>query len=279
MQILAVVDSYLPATSGSPPAMKCGTCIANTARALIFDRDAVARALESGHLAGYDGDVVRESLERWFDNCPIRQEYLIVQDGRLAGSGTGLARTRSTHRMGVGGAVAAWAAAAPYDLAGCRAPAYVSGRARYRARAARGSAAGALQDAVQHVVVVVEALVLAGVAGDEAPLELVRPGFFALPAADKPFGIRGVQPMHALPGLALQGVCFGDHAFELVGETGEPGVTGSHMGGAQGHDSVAQEPSSVLEIGDVMQLDAGHASDPYGVFAHLSTFRARVAHW
>ncbi|MGW3731179.1 hypothetical protein ACWDPP_40170, partial [Streptomyces sp. NPDC000851] len=76
MQILAAVDSYLPATSGSPPAMKCATCIASTARALIFDRDAVARALESGHLAGYDGDVVRESLERWFDNCPIRQEYL-----------------------------------------------------------------------------------------------------------------------------------------------------------------------------------------------------------
>ncbi|SDD31376.1 formate dehydrogenase [Streptomyces prasinopilosus] len=30
---------------------------------------------------------VREILECWFDNRPIRQEYLIVEGGRLAGTG------------------------------------------------------------------------------------------------------------------------------------------------------------------------------------------------
>jgi formate dehydrogenase len=105
--------------------MKRGAYLINTARAKICDRDAVVKALESGKLAGYAGDVwfpqpapkdhpwrtmphhgmtphiagttlaaqaryaagTREILECWFENRPIRQEYLIVDDGQLAGSG------------------------------------------------------------------------------------------------------------------------------------------------------------------------------------------------
>ncbi len=105
--------------------MKRGAYIVNTARGKICDRDAIVRALESGQLAGYAGDVwfpqpaakdhpwrtmphhgmtphisgtslsaqsryaagVREILECWFDKRPIRPEYLIVEDGRLAGTG------------------------------------------------------------------------------------------------------------------------------------------------------------------------------------------------
>ena len=105
--------------------MKRGSYIVNTARGKICDRDAIAKALESGQLAGYAGDVwfpqpppkdhpwrrmphhamtphtsgtslpaqaryaagVREILECWFDGKPIRAEYLIVQDGKLAGAG------------------------------------------------------------------------------------------------------------------------------------------------------------------------------------------------
>ena len=43
--------------------MKRGTYIVNTARGKIVDRDAVVRALESGQLAGYAGDV-------WFPQPP-----------------------------------------------------------------------------------------------------------------------------------------------------------------------------------------------------------------
>ncbi|MFJ6636122.1 NAD-dependent formate dehydrogenase [Streptomyces sp. NPDC091376] len=106
-------------------AMKRGAYIVDTARALIVDRDAVVRALNSGQLAGYAGDVwypqppppdhpwrtmpheamtphvsgstlsaqarysagVREILECWFDGRPIRSEYLIVDGGGLAGTG------------------------------------------------------------------------------------------------------------------------------------------------------------------------------------------------
>ena len=105
--------------------MKRGAYIVNTARGKICDRDAIVLALESGQLAGYAGDVwfpqpapkdhpwrtmphhgmtphiagtslsaqaryaagVREILECWFEKRPIRPEYLIVQDGTLAGTG------------------------------------------------------------------------------------------------------------------------------------------------------------------------------------------------
>jgi formate dehydrogenase len=105
--------------------MRRGAYLVNTARAKICDRDAVVRALESGQLAGYAGDVwfpqpaspdhpwrtmphegmtphisgsslsaqaryaagTREILESFFDGRPIRDEYLIVQEGRLAGAG------------------------------------------------------------------------------------------------------------------------------------------------------------------------------------------------
>ena len=105
--------------------MKRGTYLINTARGKICDRDAVVRALESGQLAGYAGDVwfpqpapkdhpwrtmphhgmtphisgsslsaqtryaagTREILECFFDGRPIRDEYLIVQGGHLAGTG------------------------------------------------------------------------------------------------------------------------------------------------------------------------------------------------
>ena len=105
--------------------MKRGAYLVNTARGKICDREAVARALKSGQLAGYAGDVwfpqpapkdhpwramphhgmtphvsgtslsaqaryaagVREILECWFEGRPIRDEYLIVSGGELAGAG------------------------------------------------------------------------------------------------------------------------------------------------------------------------------------------------
>ena len=105
--------------------MKRGAYLINTARALICDRDAVVRALESGQLGGYAGDVwypqpapadhpwrsmpnqgmtphisgsslsaqaryaagTREILESYFAGTPIRDEYLIVEGGELAGTG------------------------------------------------------------------------------------------------------------------------------------------------------------------------------------------------
>jgi formate dehydrogenase len=105
--------------------MKRGAYLINTARGKICDRDAVANALKSGQLAGYAGDVwfpqpapkdhpwrtmphhgmtphisgsslsaqtryaagTREILECWFDAKPIRNEYLIVDGGALAGAG------------------------------------------------------------------------------------------------------------------------------------------------------------------------------------------------
>jgi formate dehydrogenase len=105
--------------------MKRGAYLVNTARGKIANRDAVAAALESGQLAGYAGDVwfpqpaprdhpwrtmpnhgmtphisgsslsaqaryaagTREILECFFEGRPIRQEYLIVDGGKLAGAG------------------------------------------------------------------------------------------------------------------------------------------------------------------------------------------------
>ncbi|MGZ0147597.1 NAD-dependent formate dehydrogenase [Kribbella sp. WER1] len=105
--------------------MKRGTYLINTARAKIADRDAIVRALESGQLAGYAGDVwypqpapadhpwrsmphhgmtphisgstlsaqaryaagTREILEAWLSGTPIRGDYLIVNNRQLAGAG------------------------------------------------------------------------------------------------------------------------------------------------------------------------------------------------
>jgi len=105
--------------------MKRGAYLINTARGKICDRDAIVRALESGQLGGYAGDVwfpqpapqdhpwrtmphhgmtphisgsslsaqtryaagTREILECWFAGTPIRDEYLIVDGGHLAGAG------------------------------------------------------------------------------------------------------------------------------------------------------------------------------------------------
>ena len=105
--------------------MKKGAYIVNTARGKICNKDDIADALKSGQLSGYAGDVwfpqpapndhvcrsmpnhgmtphtsgtslsaqaryadgVREILECFFDKKPIRDQYLIVKDGQLAGMG------------------------------------------------------------------------------------------------------------------------------------------------------------------------------------------------
>lgn len=104
---------------------KRGAYLINTARGKLCDTNAVVAALESGQLAGYAGDVwfpqpapadhpwrsmphhgmtphisgtslsaqaryaagTREILECYFEGRPIRNEYLIVQGGSLAGTG------------------------------------------------------------------------------------------------------------------------------------------------------------------------------------------------
>ena len=113
--------------------MKRGAYLINTARGLIADRDAIVRALESGQLAGYAGDVwypqpapadhpwrtmphhgmtphisgsslsaqaryaagTREILESYFGGKAIRDEYLIVDGGKLAGAGAHSYSTKS----------------------------------------------------------------------------------------------------------------------------------------------------------------------------------------
>jgi len=105
--------------------MRRGSYIVNTARAEITVRDDIVSALNSGQLAGYAGDVwypqppapdhpwrtmpheamtphisgtslsaqaryaagTREILDAFFAEQPIRDEYLIVEGGSLAGTG------------------------------------------------------------------------------------------------------------------------------------------------------------------------------------------------
>lgn len=105
--------------------MRKGAYIVNPARGAIADRDAIVRALESGQLAGYAGDVwfpqpapadhpwrtmpnnamtthtsgsslpsqakyaagTREILESYFAGEEIRSEYIITQGGGYAGTG------------------------------------------------------------------------------------------------------------------------------------------------------------------------------------------------
>lgn len=124
--------------------MKHGAYIINTARGKICDRDAIASALKTGQLAGYAGDVwfpqpapqdhpwrtmphhgmtphvsgtslsaqaryaagTREILECWFEGRPIRDEYLIVDGGHLAGAGA--------HSYSAGNATRGWEEANKY---------------------------------------------------------------------------------------------------------------------------------------------------------------------
>ncbi|WP_042337428.1 NAD-dependent formate dehydrogenase [Paraburkholderia ferrariae] len=106
--------------------MKRGTYLINTARGKLVERDAVVRAVQSGQIAAYAGDVwfpepaptghpwrtmpfngmtphmsgttlsaqaryaagTLEILQCYFGGTPIREEYLIVDGGRLAGTGS-----------------------------------------------------------------------------------------------------------------------------------------------------------------------------------------------
>lgn len=105
--------------------MKRGTYLVNTARGKLIDRDALVRAVEAGIVAGYAGDVwfpqpapadhpwrtmpyngmtphisgtslsgqaryaagTLEILQSYFGGTPIRDEYMIVAGGQLAGTG------------------------------------------------------------------------------------------------------------------------------------------------------------------------------------------------
>ena len=105
--------------------MKRGTYVVNTARGRLVERDALLRAIDAGHVAAYAGDVwypqpaprdhpwrtmpfngmtphiagtslsaqaryaagTLEILQCFFEDRPIREEYLIVAGGDLAGTG------------------------------------------------------------------------------------------------------------------------------------------------------------------------------------------------
>lgn len=127
---------------------KRGAYLVNTARGKLCDRDAIVKALENGQLAGYAGDVwfpqpapqdhpwrtmphhgmtphisgtslsaqtryaagTREILECYFEGRPIRDEYLIVDGGKLAGVGA--------HSYSAGNATGGSEEAAKYKKAG-----------------------------------------------------------------------------------------------------------------------------------------------------------------
>jgi formate dehydrogenase len=105
--------------------MRHGTYVINCARGKLVERDVVVESLKSGHIAGYAGDVwfpepapldhswrtmpfngmtphisgsslsaqaryaagTQEILQSYFGQTPIREEYLIVDGGKLAGTG------------------------------------------------------------------------------------------------------------------------------------------------------------------------------------------------
>lgn len=130
VDVLCIHTPLTPSTEGMFDekllnTMRHGAYIVNPARGAIMDRDAVVRALESGQLAGYAGDVwypqpapedhpwrtmphngmtphtsgsslsaqaryaagTREILEDFLANRQIRDEYLIVDGGDYAGTG------------------------------------------------------------------------------------------------------------------------------------------------------------------------------------------------
>lgn len=124
--VISINSPLTPATDGMfnrerLSKMKKGSYLVNTARGRIVETDALVAALESGHLAGYAGDVwypqpaskehpwrtmphhamtphvsgttleaqrryadgVRECLERLFDGKPLDRDFLIVDEGRV----------------------------------------------------------------------------------------------------------------------------------------------------------------------------------------------------
>ena len=130
MMILGLVRNYIPShQTVVDGGWNIADCVARSydleGMQVGCDRDAIVRALESGQLAGYAGDVwfpqpapadhpwrtmphhgmtphisgsslsaqaryaagTREILESWFAGEPIREEYLIVEGGSLAGAG------------------------------------------------------------------------------------------------------------------------------------------------------------------------------------------------
>ncbi len=114
----------------------------------------------------------------------------------------------------------------------------------------------------------VQALVLAGVARDESRRDLAGPWFVAVPAADEPLGVGGVQFVHARPRLVLQLTHSLHQSLELGGDAGVLVGAGPYVRGPQCHRCVAQKPDGILKVGHVVHLNAGHAPDPHCVHGH-----------